>query len=67
MASIFSSVLRSQTYFLRLMDKILHYLKDPKLWELWYIPSTNRIAIANVLLRTPWQHPLSSWILQKTP
>ena len=21
-----------------LMDKILHYLKDPKLWELWYIP-----------------------------
>ena len=23
---------------MRLMDKILHYLKDPKLWELWYIP-----------------------------
>ena len=23
--------------FLRLMDKILHYLKDPKLWELWCI------------------------------
>ena len=23
---------------LRLMDKILHDLKDPKLWELWYIP-----------------------------
>ena len=23
---------------LRLMDKILPYLKDPKLWELWYIP-----------------------------
>ena len=23
---------------IRLMDKILHYLKDPKLWELWYIP-----------------------------
>ena len=22
---------------LRLMDKILHDLKDPKLWELWYI------------------------------
>ena len=20
------------------MIKILHYLKDPKLWELWYIP-----------------------------
>ena len=23
---------------LLLMDKILHDLKDPKLWELWYIP-----------------------------
>ena len=23
---------------LRLMEKILHYLKDLKLWELWYIP-----------------------------
>ena len=23
---------------LRLMDKILHDPKDPKLWELWYIP-----------------------------
>ena len=23
---------------LRLMVKILHYLKDPKLWALWYIP-----------------------------
>ena len=23
---------------IRLMIKILHYLKDPKLWELWYIP-----------------------------
>ena len=22
----------------RLMDKILHDLKDSKLWELWYIP-----------------------------
>ena len=21
-----------------LMDKILHYFKYPKLWELWYIP-----------------------------
>ena len=25
-------------YILRLMDKILHDPKDPKLWELWYIP-----------------------------
>ena len=23
---------------LPLMDKILHDPKDPKLWELWYIP-----------------------------
>ena len=23
---------------IRLMDKILHDLKDPKLWEVWYIP-----------------------------
>ena len=23
-----------------LMDKILHDPKDPKLWELWYIPYT---------------------------
>ena len=23
---------------IRLMDKILHYFKYPKLWELWYIP-----------------------------
>ena len=26
------------TQLLRLMDKILHDPKDPKLWELWYIP-----------------------------
>ena len=25
-------------WFIRLMDKILHDPKDPKLWELWYIP-----------------------------
>ena len=25
-------------WVLRLMDKILHDPKDPKLWELWYIP-----------------------------
>ena len=23
---------------LLLIVEILHYLKDPKLWELWYIP-----------------------------
>ena len=40
------------------MDKILHYLKDPKLWELWYIPyygscrilSINRRALKYVFL-----------------
>ena len=26
------------SYYLRLMIKIPQYLKDPKLWELWYIP-----------------------------
>ena len=25
-------------FTLRLMGKILHDPKDPKLWELWYIP-----------------------------
>ena len=29
---------RAPFLFLRLMDKILHDLKDSKLWELWYIP-----------------------------
>ena len=28
----------AQFQLLRLMDKILHDPKDPKLWELWYIP-----------------------------
>ena len=32
-----------------LMIEILHYLKDPKLWELWYIPyyGSCRIYIIN--------------------
>ena len=25
-------------YILLLTIEILHYLKDPKLWEIWYIP-----------------------------
>ena len=29
---------------LRLMDKILHDPKDPKLWELWYIPYNGSCA-----------------------
>ena len=27
-----------QEVMILLMDKILHDPKDPKLWELWYIP-----------------------------
>ena len=30
--------LPSTLLILLLMDKILHDPKDPKLWELWYIP-----------------------------
>ena len=32
-----------------LMIQILHYLKDPKLWELWYVPhyGSCRIYIIN--------------------
>ena len=29
---------RTDKLILLLMIEILHYLKDPKLWELWYIP-----------------------------
>ena len=46
---------------LRLMDKILHDPKDPKLWELWYIPyygscrilSINRITTITTILPFP--------------
>ena len=30
--------LLAMVFIMRLMDKILHDLKDSKLWELWYIP-----------------------------
>ena len=30
--------IRKERGELLLMDKILHDPKDPKLWELWYIP-----------------------------
>ena len=30
------------------MDKILHYLKDPKLWELWYIPYKGQCRILSI-------------------
>ena len=41
---------------LRLMDKILHDPKDPKLWELWYIPyygSCRILSINRMLYRDP--------------
>ena len=33
---------------IRLMDKILHYLKDPKLWELRYIPYYGSCRILSI-------------------
>ena len=38
---------------LRLMDKILHDLKDPKLWELWYIPYYGSCRILSINSRRP--------------
>ena len=32
----------------RLMDKILHDLRDPKLWELWHIPSYGSCRILSI-------------------
>ena len=32
----------------RLMDKILHDPKDPKLWELWYIPYHGQCRILSI-------------------
>ena len=38
------------------MIKALHYLKDPKLWELWYIPQYGscRVYIINRMLGFPY-------------
>ena len=38
------------------MVKILHDLKDPKLWELWYIPYNGscRILSINRILGVPY-------------
>ena len=30
------------------MDKILHYFKDPKLWELWHIPYNGSCRILSI-------------------
>ena len=38
---------------IRLMDKILHYLKDPKLWELWYIPYYGSCRILSINRKSP--------------
>ena len=37
-----------RSYVLRLMDKILHDPKDPKLWELWYIPYYGSCRILSI-------------------
>ena len=38
--------------YIRLMDKILHDPKDPKLWELWYIPYYGSCRILSISRRT---------------
>ena len=35
---VYSGVPKIERSKILLMIDILHYLKDPKLWELWYIP-----------------------------
>ena len=35
------------------MDKILHDPKDPKLWELWYIPYYGSCRILSISRRMP--------------
>ena len=53
------------------MDKILHDLKDPKLWELWYIPYNGGNAgfcpstvVTYTLLESHSKAPLSSGVLK---
>ena len=36
------------------MDKILHDPKDPKLWELWYIPYNGSCRILSINRRGPY-------------
>ena len=40
-------------HLLRLMIDILHYLKDPKLWEFWYSPYTGHCRIYITNCQTP--------------
>ena len=37
-----------QEVMILLMDKILHDPKDPKLWELWYIPYYGSCRILSI-------------------
>ena len=49
-----------ELHTLRLMDKILHYLKDPKLWELWYTPyygSCSILSISRIIHRQYTRNP----------
>ena len=39
-----------------LMDKILHDPKDPKLWELWYIPYNGSCRILSISRSESIQH-----------
>ena len=43
---------------LLLMDKILHYFKDPKLWELRYIPYSGSCRILSINRITGTQSPI---------
>ena len=33
-----AQMINPKAHFLLCMTKILQYLKDPNLWELWYVP-----------------------------
>ena len=46
---------------LRLMDKILHDLKDPKLWELWYIPYYGSCRILSIN-RSKYGYKYLNWV-----
>ena len=43
---------------IRLMDKILHDPKDPKLWELWYIPYYGSCRILSINRIVPCLDPV---------
>ena len=51
-------------WVLRLMDKILHDPKDPKLWELWYIPYYGSCRILSMNRSREWGNGL--WGLKGT-